>query len=475
MCGSVKLWSAAADITPEELAKDGFYFLKKDDHCACIFCRGILGAWEEGDTVRGEHQKHFSRCPFINGEPVGNIPMPLCEYLEPMWRETVVKRLKDRNESPSGVIYAAFSLPSNREASFTSSSWSMDMKNKLVTAGFYIFCGISDHVRCFRCGLGLRDWSDSMDPLEMHAKYSPDCMVVKLFIGHLAAKTHHDRKKNVDDTLVDLVVEQGDIERHVAAMGFPPDTIKAAVKKRLLDQGIKFYKVTECIAATMNTMEQRTRVEMAAAQTLAAIAKRDEDRRMGTMDMIGTRSLNSSIASPEYFEILSDEDRHEALTMLFPLHQQQQEQRQEPIGDDPSPEAAAATSTRVMDLHYPSISEGADFDMGVGEVFGEGADDTTTELSEEEEGSPTALGTEETKANVEEVKEEEDEKPSIKNDSKSAEIMLELACKVCLCKEAVVVLFPCKHLCMCPRCAVSIGKCPVCRANIVDALKITRC
>ncbi len=66
----------------------------------------------------------------------------------------------------------------------------------------------------------------------MHAKYAPDCTVVKLLNGPLAAKTHHD-KKMVDDTLVDLIIEQGDIERHVIAMGFHFDDVKAAVKKRL--------------------------------------------------------------------------------------------------------------------------------------------------------------------------------------------------------------------------------------------------
>ncbi|XP_063868214.1 baculoviral IAP repeat-containing protein 8-like [Scylla paramamosain] len=102
-------------------------------------------------------------------------------------------------------------------------------------SGFYLTY-LSDHVRCFKCGLVLRNWSDSMDPLEMHAEYSSDCTVVKLLNGPLTSKTHHDRKKMVDDTLVDQVIEQGDIERHVIAMGFPLDDVKAAVKKRLLGQ-----------------------------------------------------------------------------------------------------------------------------------------------------------------------------------------------------------------------------------------------
>ena len=62
-------------LSPADLAKDGFYYLRTADHCACVFCRGIVGAWEKGDTPREEHQRHFPHCPFIKGQPVGNIPL----------------------------------------------------------------------------------------------------------------------------------------------------------------------------------------------------------------------------------------------------------------------------------------------------------------------------------------------------------------------------------------------------------------
>lgn len=62
-------------LSPADLARDGFYYLRTADHCACVFCRGIVGAWEKGDTPREEHQRHFPHCPFIKGQPVGNIPL----------------------------------------------------------------------------------------------------------------------------------------------------------------------------------------------------------------------------------------------------------------------------------------------------------------------------------------------------------------------------------------------------------------
>ncbi|MCL4125825.1 UNVERIFIED_CONTAM: hypothetical protein GTU68_066477 [Idotea baltica] len=62
-------------ISYQELAREGFYYLRTKDHCACAFCRGIIGAWEEGDTPRGEHLKHFPHCPFIQGKVTPNVPL----------------------------------------------------------------------------------------------------------------------------------------------------------------------------------------------------------------------------------------------------------------------------------------------------------------------------------------------------------------------------------------------------------------
>lgn len=82
-------------LQPAELARDGFYYLRTEDHCACVFCRGIVGSWEEGDTPRGEHQRHFPHCPFIKGQPVGNIPIE---------HSQIISRLSPRSET--------FNLPS---------------------------------------------------------------------------------------------------------------------------------------------------------------------------------------------------------------------------------------------------------------------------------------------------------------------------------------------------------------------------
>ena len=75
-------------LSPLKLAADGFYYLRKDDHCACIFCRGIVGGWEEGDDPRTEHSRHFSHCRFIQGFAVGNVPLNHSAILDKLLLES---------------------------------------------------------------------------------------------------------------------------------------------------------------------------------------------------------------------------------------------------------------------------------------------------------------------------------------------------------------------------------------------------
>lgn len=47
----------------------------------------------------------------------------------------------------------------------------------------YSFAGLSDHVRCFHCGNGLRNWETEDLPWNEHARWYPDCTFVRLTKG----------------------------------------------------------------------------------------------------------------------------------------------------------------------------------------------------------------------------------------------------------------------------------------------------
>ena len=43
--------------------------------------------------------------------------------------------------------------------------------------------GQKDMVRCFHCGIGLKDWSQDDEPLLEHVKHSPYCPFLKQLLG----------------------------------------------------------------------------------------------------------------------------------------------------------------------------------------------------------------------------------------------------------------------------------------------------
>jgi hypothetical protein len=64
-------WKSQA-ISPNILAKAGFFYFNDSDKVQCAFCLGVVGEWEPTDDAFVEHRKHFPRCHFILGLPVGN-------------------------------------------------------------------------------------------------------------------------------------------------------------------------------------------------------------------------------------------------------------------------------------------------------------------------------------------------------------------------------------------------------------------
>lgn len=169
-------------LTPSELAKAGFYYLRFKDHCACAFCRGIIGAWEPGDTPRGEHRRHFDHCEFLvsDGGKVNNITIEEEKLLNKAG-VSALTTIGYEGLCPPSTYYAQ----KRREESFYEQygrthpySWPFMQAlhpQRMANAGFY-YAGLSDHVRCFKCSLGLRNWVGEIhDPLYQHLKYSPEC------------------------------------------------------------------------------------------------------------------------------------------------------------------------------------------------------------------------------------------------------------------------------------------------------------
>ena len=68
-------WKSSSGITPKELSNAGFVHTGRDDNVQCVFCAGIAGGWEKGDSPMDEHKDLFKKCAFVQGLNVRNIPL----------------------------------------------------------------------------------------------------------------------------------------------------------------------------------------------------------------------------------------------------------------------------------------------------------------------------------------------------------------------------------------------------------------
>nr|BDT63158.1 MAG: baculoviral IAP repeat-containing protein [Sicyonia whispovirus] len=293
-------------LTPEDLAADGFYYLRTADHCACVFCRGIIGSWEIGDTPRGEHQRHFPHCPFLRGQPVGNVSISHSSILTKLQSQENPPDSEAINQKGNMHIcrtprHMAGSYPETPQYSEPKhkgfltverrlgsySAWPdrvSQKPNDLADAGFF-YCGLSDHVRCFHCGNGLRNWENDDIPWNEHARWYPECSYVLLRKGKdfidkyrqentpcictapatrtstsktLCLSPAFSNRHTITDKDLGRLMDL-DIIRGVIGMGFPTQIVKAALRDHVQKTCMPYFNMESCIEAVLNKIEEEAR------------------------------------------------------------------------------------------------------------------------------------------------------------------------------------------------------------------------
>lgn len=191
-------------VDPRELARNGLYYLRVKDYCACVSCRKIIGKWKRGKKQREEHLKHSPDCKFTNGK------RSKWSFLKKRSPEQ-----SNRNRSyykfhyheniviGSDVSERRFNLPvvdpfvrfnpqkvneyilqNHRLATFDLWPETVEQTPKeMAVAGFYS-AQSTDHVFCFYCGGGLRNWRRGGDPWVEHARWYPKCVFVRNVKGY---------------------------------------------------------------------------------------------------------------------------------------------------------------------------------------------------------------------------------------------------------------------------------------------------
>ncbi|GLV43984.1 Death-associated inhibitor of apoptosis 2 [Carabus blaptoides fortunei] len=175
-------WPVPNIVSPEVLAKAGFYSLHLADKVSCAYCNAILLCWKEGDDPRSEHTRLFPQCPFVQSNFSLN-------EIDSASVNSNTKLVNVNNLSELGIQahkgprLPAYATLEARLRSFT--GWSVDLiqtPDMLAEAGFY-YVNRGDQVRCFHCDGGLRHWDPEDDPWVEHARWFPGCAFVRLVKG----------------------------------------------------------------------------------------------------------------------------------------------------------------------------------------------------------------------------------------------------------------------------------------------------
>jgi len=425
-------------LSPHKLAEAGFYYLRTEDHCSCVFCRGIVGAWEKGDDPLEEHGRHFPTCPFIKEKPVGNVPilqgdiLSSLDFEEPLEaksngsiEEQEPKRASDVFAAPTSVTIQqplqniqVYTGPVNKEyitkearrKSFK--DWPVTVQvnpEKLADAGFF-YLTLSDHVRCFHCGQGLRNWLPGDDPWVEHARWYPDCHHVHISKGkdfialvqqrkpthshvpisppvkHSTGETARTpsiqprRRVRVTEKQLDSLMEL-DIPKALLFMDFSVDVVRATLANYIQETGLPFQTLEACIEKVLIEMDKSSNGDEAEQMQQAKMARHNEARQAedrplseGGEDVVNTTrspTLSRESSSANLIEDEASQIREEV--------QPQIEDEYEVMNSSVSPPVETISRITIEETTPSNVQES--LSMEVGEVSNNGIESSHNQVT----------------------------------------------------------------------------------------------
>ncbi|XP_078659105.1 baculoviral IAP repeat-containing protein 7-like [Branchiostoma floridae x Branchiostoma belcheri] len=415
-------WPMDTPVSPEQLAKLGFFYLGVRDKVECAFCGGVLHQWEQGDDPKVEHERHYPHCPFIRGYATSNVPLesssqptklsPFIQQSSLPQSATAVSQSQQRScFSQENEKTAKRKEPKHPELSSEEDRLSTFLRwplyspippRKLAQAGFY-YTHTDDQVRCFWCDGGLKDWQAGDDPWTEHARwYGEECEFVLLqktpsFVQDV--KRRHPvlgQVRHEEKTFNQAFISNGPVSgacqqtvqeppsespsqalfqetmespliQNALEMGFERKQVEDIVNKQLKRHGRPFAKMTDIVEALLSHEKSQNSGE------------EDEEKKNNTV---------------------------ETTTQTTPQ-------------ENPSESGAQASVPAPREAHG------------------------------DEQAPPSDV---------------------ISLQRQLQQMMEERMCKICMDERSCMVLIPCGHMCCCEGCVQMVrsrgGRCPVCRGRI---------
>ncbi|XP_046435566.1 baculoviral IAP repeat-containing protein 7-like isoform X2 [Neodiprion fabricii] len=428
-------WPVPMIVSPESLAKAGFYYLQEADMVECAFCRGIIMKWESGDEPDREHRIHFPTCDFYLHRENNELSTENVELGN-------VKLTSGTESDLTELGIQAHTAPRQpKHATYegrlrTYQGWPESLRQTpemLADAGFY-YVGVEDQVRCFYCDGGLRNWEATDDAWTEHAKWFPKCGFVALVRGQEFIKHCIDNRPPLDPSIFAGVADNGsgDVrETHPPSLStVTPPNIRS---------------VTEAeIEELLNTAPALAALEIGlhVGRVKAALRQR--------IEQTGIPFTNADQLIEDALHVQFREDGGRS--------------------DNHTPESPSAELTNLLNQVIASRtlndsdSNGEQFsgEHRVQENMPQGVD-----RGEDKVMNSKCTGTVDgNESSVEIKKRESSESCTVSLEEENRRLKEARLCKICMDKEVAVVFLPCGHLSTCVHCAPSLKHCPMCRQEI---------
>ncbi|KAH3739600.1 death-associated inhibitor of apoptosis 1-like isoform X1 [Dreissena polymorpha] len=312
-------WPQWANVTKEDLAKNGFMYLHVSDRVQCVFCRASLGSFGPGDIVADEHRKYCPECPFAFGYECGNIPIPSANRVQQPTQTVQSLNARNRARPVASGNFAHFSnraglvqpiLTPSRSANATAvqqshsvislstadsnqgaaavitepkyrdwadehtrlrsyRGWPAQMRQTprdLAAAGL-LYMGQGDRCKCYWCGGELHGWEPDDDPWVEHAKWFPQCGFVRQqkgveYVNHIK----YGERTNIESTSNQEFLRRPYVLAAMNDYGYTQEQVLEA----LHTYGVLILVTVQDIRKYVEELNS----ERQAAQTLARISER---------------------------------------------------------------------------------------------------------------------------------------------------------------------------------------------------------
>ncbi|XP_015206749.1 E3 ubiquitin-protein ligase XIAP [Lepisosteus oculatus] len=433
-------------VSPQRLARAGFYFTGEADKVQCFSCNQTVENWRRGDAPVQRHHRVSPNCKYLccthllpsQHAALSEFPRPSPDDSpDPSANGSYDEEAEDLEyRLRTGEIVDNSTYPrtphmcreDDRLKTFEKWPSSVPVRpRQLAQAGLY-YLDVQDRVQCFCCGGVLGGWEPQDEPWKEHERHFPNCFFI---LGHdvgnipselppESANHSHTYMESFEDRLRSFASVPHPIDpERLARAGFYTEGVQDRVICFKCGGGLKDWQSDE------EPWEEHAKYYPGCSfvlmekgqQFVNSMQLRDHRRNFPDED-----DENSLSVSEQESDVMLSEVAQRALEMGL---------------DETQVKTKILEKIRTTGEGYKSVQ------LLVEDLLNE-------DVESDSEETP-----------------ENDEDPM----EKLRKLQREKQCKVCMDRDIAIVFIPCGHLVTCKRCSDSLSKCPICCAAIVQKVK----